>query len=33
VGRLTVAWPHGKVEHFDGLAVDGYRRVKEGSGR
>jgi hypothetical protein len=33
VGRLTVAWPHGKVEHFDGLAVVGYRRVEVGSGK
>jgi hypothetical protein len=33
VGRLTVAWPGGKEEHWDGLAVDKYCRLAEGSGR
>jgi hypothetical protein len=32
VGRLTVAWPGGKEEHWDGLAVDRYWRLAEGSG-
>jgi hypothetical protein len=32
VGRLTVTWPGGKVEHWDGMAIDGYQRVEEGSG-
>ena len=32
VGRLTVAWPHGKEEHWDALAVDRYWRLAEGSG-
>jgi hypothetical protein len=33
VGRLTVAWPWGKEEHWDGLAVDTYHRLAEGSGK
>jgi enediyne biosynthesis protein E4 len=32
VGRLTVAWPWGKEEHWDGLAVDRYWRLEEGQG-
>jgi hypothetical protein len=32
VGRLTVAWPGGKEEHWDGLAIDRYWRLAEGSG-
>jgi hypothetical protein len=32
VGRLTVAWPGGMEEHWDGLAVDRYWRLVEGSG-
>ncbi len=32
VGRLTVTWAGGKQEHWDGLAVDRYWRVAEGSG-
>jgi hypothetical protein len=32
VGRLTVAWPGGREEHWDGLAVDRYWRLTEGSG-
>jgi hypothetical protein len=32
VGRLTVAWPWGREEHWDGLAVDRYCRLVEGSG-
>jgi hypothetical protein len=30
VGRLTVAWPGGREEHWDGLAVDRYHRLEEG---
>jgi hypothetical protein len=30
VGRLTVHWPGGKEEHWDGLAVDRYWRLEEG---
>jgi hypothetical protein len=29
-GRLTVTWPSGKEQHFDGLAVDQYWRLAEG---
>jgi hypothetical protein len=29
-GRLTVAWPWGKEEHWDGLAVDRYWIVTAG---
>jgi hypothetical protein len=32
VGRLTVAWPWGREEHWDGLAVDRYWRLAEGQG-
>jgi hypothetical protein len=32
VGRLTVRWPGGKEEHWDGLAVDRYWPLEEGSG-
>lgn len=32
VGRLTVAWPSGRTEHWDGLAVDRYHRLQEGHG-
>ncbi len=32
VGRLTVAWPGGKQEHWDNLAVDRYWRLEEGTG-
>lgn len=32
VGRLTVAWPGGKEEHWDGLGVDRYWRLEEGHG-
>jgi hypothetical protein len=32
VGRLTVAWPGGREEHWDGLAIDRYWRLEEGSG-
>jgi hypothetical protein len=31
-GRLTVVWPWGKEEHWDGLAVDQYCRLEEGTG-
>ncbi|HZY83487.1 MAG TPA: CRTAC1 family protein, partial [Gemmataceae bacterium] len=31
-GRLTVAWPGGKEEHWDGLAVDRYWPLAEGQG-
>ncbi len=30
VGRLTVAWPSGREQHWDGLAVDRYWRLAEG---
>ncbi len=33
VGRLTVTWPDGRTEHWDGLAVDRYHRLTQGSGR
>jgi hypothetical protein len=33
VGRLTVAWPGGRRERWDGLAVDRYWRLVEGTGR
>jgi hypothetical protein len=29
-GRLTVVWPSGREQHWDGLAVDRYWRVTEG---
>jgi enediyne biosynthesis protein E4 len=32
VGRLTVVWPWGKEEHWDGLAIDRYWRLEEGQG-
>ena len=32
VGRLTVTWPWGKEEHWDGLQIDQYHRLVEGSG-
>jgi hypothetical protein len=32
VGRLTVSWPWGKTEYWDGLAVDRYWKLVEGSG-
>jgi hypothetical protein len=32
VGRLRVAWPWGKEESWDGLAIDRYWRLEEGSG-
>jgi hypothetical protein len=32
VGRLTVSWPGGRQEHWDGLAVDRYWRLVEGTG-
>jgi hypothetical protein len=32
VGRLTVTWPGGGREHWDGLPVDRYRRLAEGTG-
>jgi hypothetical protein len=31
VGRLTVLWPGGKEEHWDGLAIDRYWRLEEGT--
>jgi hypothetical protein len=30
VGRLTVAWPSGKEQHWEGLKVDHYWRLLEG---
>jgi len=32
VGRLTVLWPGGQEEHWDGLAVDRYWKLPEGQG-
>jgi hypothetical protein len=32
VGRMTVAWPNGKEEHWKGLAIDRYWRLEEGTG-
>jgi hypothetical protein len=32
VGRLTVHWPGGKEDHWDGLTVDRYWRLVEGAG-
>jgi hypothetical protein len=32
LGRLTVAWPSGQEEHWDGLAIDRYWRLAEGQG-
>jgi hypothetical protein len=29
-GRLTVTWPDGSEQHFDGLAVDRYHRIRQG---
>jgi hypothetical protein len=31
-GRLTVAWPSGRTEYWDGLPIDRYHRLEEGSG-
>jgi hypothetical protein len=31
-GRLTVIWPDGGEERFDGLAVDRYYRIRQGAG-
>lgn len=30
VGRLTVIWPNGETQHWEGLAVDRYSRVTQG---
>jgi hypothetical protein len=32
VGRLTVTWPHGKTESWEGLGTDRYWRLVEGTG-
>jgi hypothetical protein len=32
VGRLTVTWPWGKEEHWEGLEIDKYHRIVEGTG-
>jgi hypothetical protein len=32
VGRLTVVWPGGKEEYWEGLPIDRYSRLAEGSG-
>jgi hypothetical protein len=32
-GRLTVTWPGGARQHFDGLAVDRYYRIVQGQAR
>ncbi len=31
-GPLTVTWPDGSAQHFDGLAVDRYYRIRQGVG-
>jgi hypothetical protein len=33
VGRLTVAWPWGETQHFDGLTADRYWRLLEGESK
>jgi enediyne biosynthesis protein E4 len=33
VGRLSVAWPNGREEHWEGLPIDRYSRLVEGTGR
>jgi hypothetical protein len=33
VGRLTVTWPGGRTQHWDGLTVDRYWRLTEGQER
>jgi hypothetical protein len=30
LGRLTVVWPDGKEQRWDGLAVDRYYRLTQG---
>jgi enediyne biosynthesis protein E4 len=32
IGRLTVAWPWGGTESWDGLSIDRYHRLREGTG-
>jgi hypothetical protein len=32
-GRLTVTWPDGTRQHFDGLAADRYHRIRQGQPR
>jgi hypothetical protein len=32
-GRLTVTWPDGTKQHFDGLAVDRYHRIVQGEAK
>ncbi len=32
VGRLTVTWPSGRIETWDGLTPDRYHRLEEGTG-
>jgi hypothetical protein len=31
VGRLTVVWPSGEEQHWDGLAIDRYWRLTAGT--
>jgi hypothetical protein len=31
-GQLTVVWPYGRTERWDGLAIDRYHRIREGTG-
>ena len=31
-GRLAVAWPSGRTEQWDGLAIDRYHRLEESKG-
>jgi ASPIC and UnbV len=32
-GRLTVHWPNGQTQHWDGLGIDRYWRLVEGKSR
>jgi hypothetical protein len=32
-GRLTVTWPDGTRQHFDGLAADRYHRIIQGQAK
>jgi hypothetical protein len=32
-GRLTVIWPNGEKQHFDGLAADRYHRILQGQAK
>jgi len=32
-GRLTVHWPNGQTQHWDGLGIDRYWRLVEGKSK